>query len=215
MGGSDSAYIPGERVIVLGPGLSDDQRAKTLCHELGQFEENRPRRPELGQRYLRHARCETQVPGEDGHAADAVGVGADQALAPQAARTASAHRTFSVAAPPARPPPRPQWASRADLPMCRRHGSQGTLPRLSGEQAGPSGAHCGRIVRPRPAYSAAVPAVPGSFRLWPCRPPPLPQTRGERGRCGPRGSGSVPLGPCRPCRGIFLVTSTSKALITF
>jgi hypothetical protein len=35
LGTAHGAYVPGARVIALAPGLSDDQRAKTLAHELG------------------------------------------------------------------------------------------------------------------------------------------------------------------------------------
>ncbi len=34
LGRAHGVYVPGMRVIGLAPGLSDDQRAKTLCHEL-------------------------------------------------------------------------------------------------------------------------------------------------------------------------------------
>ena len=35
LGTAHGAYIPGEHAIILAPGLSTDQKAKTLCHELG------------------------------------------------------------------------------------------------------------------------------------------------------------------------------------
>ena len=35
LGTAHGTYVPGTRVIALAPGLSDDQRAKTLAHELG------------------------------------------------------------------------------------------------------------------------------------------------------------------------------------